>query len=102
MPVREVRATRGKWLRAEPIAALYARGLVSRTAGPRPLEDEMCAFGARWPGRRPLARPGRRAGLGADRTVRRAARSAEGRRPRLLRGDRTGHPPVDDHSLDAS
>jgi phage terminase large subunit-like protein len=46
VPVREVRATRGKWVRAEPIAALYARGLVSHCAGLAHLEDEMCAFGA--------------------------------------------------------
>ena len=46
VPVREVRATRGKWLRAEPVAALYSRGLVSHAAGLTALEDEMCAFGA--------------------------------------------------------
>ena len=46
VPVREVRATRGKWVRAEPIAALYARGLVSHCPGLSHLEDEMCAFGA--------------------------------------------------------
>lgn len=46
VPVRQVRATRGKWVRAEPVAALYARGRV-RHAEPFPeLEDEMCAFGA--------------------------------------------------------
>lgn len=45
VPVREVRATRGKWVRAEPIAALYARGLVSHCPGLAHLEDEMCAFG---------------------------------------------------------
>jgi len=46
VPVREVRASRGKWLRAEPVAALYGRGLVSHAAGLTALEDEMCAFGA--------------------------------------------------------
>lgn len=46
VPVREVRASRGKWLRAEPVAALYGRGLVSHTHGLTALEDEMCAFGA--------------------------------------------------------
>ena len=45
VPVREVRATRGKWLRAEPVAALYGRGLVSHADGLTALEDEMCAFG---------------------------------------------------------
>lgn len=45
VPVREVRASRGKWLRAEPVAALYGRGLVSHADGLTALEDEMCAFG---------------------------------------------------------
>jgi phage terminase large subunit-like protein len=46
VPVKMVHATRGKWVRAEPVAALYARGLVSHVAGVSALEDEMCAFGA--------------------------------------------------------
>ncbi len=47
VPVISVRATRGKYLRAEPVAALYAQGRV-RHAGAFPeLEDEMCAFGPR-------------------------------------------------------
>ncbi|MCF1741741.1 DNA-packaging protein [Paradevosia shaoguanensis] len=46
VPVRGVRATRGKWLRAEPVAALYGRGLVAHAEGLAALEDEMCAFGA--------------------------------------------------------
>jgi phage terminase large subunit-like protein len=45
VPVQEVRANRGKWLRAEPVAALYGRGLVSHARGLEALEDEMCAFG---------------------------------------------------------
>lgn len=45
VPVRMVRANRGKWLRAEPVAALYGRGLVRHAAGLTALEDEMCAFG---------------------------------------------------------
>lgn len=45
VPVTAVRATRGKYLRAEPVAALYAQGRV-RHAGAFPaLEDEMCDFG---------------------------------------------------------
>ncbi|MGE0501463.1 MAG: DNA-packaging protein [Rhizobiaceae bacterium] len=45
VPVKAVRARRGKWLRAEPIAALYEQGRV-RHAGRFPeLEDEMCDFG---------------------------------------------------------
>lgn len=45
VPVREVRATRGKWVRAEPVAALYGRGLIAHAAGLTALEDEMCGFG---------------------------------------------------------
>jgi phage terminase large subunit-like protein len=41
-----VRARHGKWVRAEPVATLYARGRVSHVAGLTALEDEMCAFGA--------------------------------------------------------
>lgn len=45
-PFQAVRATRGKWLRAEPVAALYERGRV-RHAGRFPeLEDELADFGA--------------------------------------------------------
>lgn len=46
VPVRQLRADRGKWLRAEPVAALYGRGLVQHADGLTALEDEMCAFGA--------------------------------------------------------
>lgn len=46
VPVRTVRATRGKWLRAEPVAALYAEGRVAHVAAFDALEDQMCAFGA--------------------------------------------------------
>ncbi|WIY53661.1 terminase family protein [Devosia sp. YIM 151766] len=45
VPVRAVRASRGKWVRAEPVAALYARGLVQHVPGLTALEDELCAFG---------------------------------------------------------
>lgn len=45
LPIRAVRANRGKWVRAEPVAALYARGLVRHVAGLTTLEDELCAFG---------------------------------------------------------
>jgi phage terminase large subunit-like protein len=45
VPVTTVRAKRGKHVRAEPVAALYAQGRV-RHAGRFPaLEDEMAAFG---------------------------------------------------------
>jgi len=46
VPVKPVRANRGKWLRAEPVAALYAQGRVKHLAGLAELEDEMCGFGA--------------------------------------------------------
>jgi phage terminase large subunit-like protein len=45
-PVRSVHATRGKWLRAEPVAMLYAQGKVKHVgAGFAALEDEMADFG---------------------------------------------------------
>lgn len=44
VPVLMRRASRGKWLRAEPVAALYEQDRV-RHAGRFPaLEDEMCDF----------------------------------------------------------
>ncbi|WP_428981279.1 DNA-packaging protein [Methylopila turkensis] len=45
IPVIAVRATRGKWLRAEPVAALYAQGRVAHAGAYPELEDEMAAFG---------------------------------------------------------
>ncbi len=45
LPVRQVRATRGKWLRAEPVAALYERGQVAHAGAFAELEDQMCDFG---------------------------------------------------------
>ena len=45
LPIRQVKATRGKWLRAEPVAHLYERGLVSHVGALPELEDEMCDFG---------------------------------------------------------
>ncbi|MFA5900720.1 MAG: DNA-packaging protein, partial [Hyphomicrobium sp.] len=44
--VRKVRATRGKWLRAEPIASLYAEGRIAHVGAFDLLEDQMCIFGA--------------------------------------------------------
>jgi phage terminase large subunit-like protein len=44
--VRKVHATRGKWLRAEPVAALYAEGRISHVGRFDALEDQMCAFGS--------------------------------------------------------
>jgi phage terminase large subunit-like protein len=45
VPVKAVRANRGKWLRAEPVAALYAQGRVKHAGRFAELEDEMCDFG---------------------------------------------------------
>jgi phage terminase large subunit-like protein len=45
VPVIAVHATRGKWLRAEPVAALYAQQKIRHMAGLSELEDEMCSFG---------------------------------------------------------
>lgn len=45
LPVVAVRATRGKYLRAEPVAALYAQGRVVHVGAMPELEDEMCDFG---------------------------------------------------------
>lgn len=45
VPVRPVRARRGKWLRAEPVAALYEQGRVVHAGRFPLLEDEMCDFG---------------------------------------------------------
>lgn len=45
VPIRSVRATRGKYLRAEPVAALYEQGRVNHLGSLPLLEDEMCDFG---------------------------------------------------------
>ena len=45
VPVKPVRATRGKWLRAEPVAALYEQGRVAHVGAFPELEDEMSDFG---------------------------------------------------------
>jgi phage terminase large subunit-like protein len=46
VPVKPVRARRGKWLRAEPVAMLYQQGRVLHAGRFPALEDEMCDFGA--------------------------------------------------------
>ena len=43
-PVVKVRATRGKWVRAEPVAALYAEGRVVHVGRFDALEDQLVAF----------------------------------------------------------
>jgi phage terminase large subunit-like protein len=44
LPVRAVHATRGKFLRAEPIATAYERGLVFHIGAFSKLEDQLCAL----------------------------------------------------------
>ncbi len=44
VPVIPVRAMRGKWLRAEPVATLYEQGRVKHAGSFAALEDEMCDF----------------------------------------------------------
>jgi len=44
LPVRSVTATRGKFLRAEPVAAAYERGLVHHVGVFAKLEDQLCAL----------------------------------------------------------
>lgn len=44
IPVKLVTATRGKHVRAEPIAALYEQGKVRHAKEMPELEDQMCAF----------------------------------------------------------
>lgn len=45
VPVVSVRATRGKWHRAEPVSQLYEQGRVKHAGVYPALEDEMCDFG---------------------------------------------------------
>lgn len=44
IPFRAVRATRGKYLRAEPVAALYEQGRVHHVGVLRQLEDQLCGW----------------------------------------------------------
>lgn len=46
LPIIEVRATRGKHVRAEPIAALYTMGRISHVGAFPELEDQMCLMTA--------------------------------------------------------
>jgi phage terminase large subunit-like protein len=45
VPVTSVHASRGKWVRAEPVATLYEQGRVKHAGIFASLEDEMCDFG---------------------------------------------------------
>ena len=57
LPLKHVRASRGKVARAEPVSALYAAGRVRHAGGFPELEDEMCGLiqggGYVGPGRSP-------------------------------------------------
>ena len=44
IPYRAVRASRGKAVRAEPVAALYEQGRVHHYGAMPALEDQMCSF----------------------------------------------------------
>lgn len=44
LPIRTVTATRGKYLRAEPVAAAYERGMVHHVGVFAKLEDQLCAL----------------------------------------------------------
>ena len=44
VPVKKVRASRGKWVRAEPISALYAEGRISHVGEFLALENQLVAF----------------------------------------------------------
>ena len=44
VPVKVIHASRGKTVRAEPIAALYEQGKVHHVGTFAPLEDQLCAF----------------------------------------------------------
>jgi phage terminase large subunit-like protein len=45
IPVTSVHATRGKYLRANPVSQLYEQGRVRHAGQFSELEDEMCDFG---------------------------------------------------------
>ena len=44
LPIRRVRATRGKHVRAEPVASLYEQGRISHVGTFAEMEDQMCLF----------------------------------------------------------
>jgi len=46
VPVRKVRASRGKAARAEPVAALYEQGRVHHCGDLHALEEQLCAMTA--------------------------------------------------------
>ena len=44
VPIKRIRASRGKRLRAEPVAALYEQGRVHHVGTYSELEDQMASF----------------------------------------------------------
>lgn len=44
VPVRTVHAARGKYVRAEPVAALYAQGMIHHVGAFGELEDQLCSW----------------------------------------------------------
>ena len=44
LPITLVHATRGKYTRAEPVAALYEKGKVHHVGGFAKLEDQLCTW----------------------------------------------------------
>src|SRR5262245_65979422 len=85
IPLRTVHATRGKWLRAEPVAMLYQQGRVKHVDPPmESLEDEMCDFGLSGLSSGALAGSARCPGLGGDGTDR-AWRAAGATREHTLK-----------------
>lgn len=44
VPVKQVRATRGKYMRAEPVSSLYEQGRIHHVGAFSTLEDQMCIF----------------------------------------------------------
>ena len=57
LPVRTVTATRGKFLRAEPVAAAYERGVVFHAGVFAKLEDQLCALTPDFDRAPPASRP---------------------------------------------
>ncbi len=89
LPVKMVRAKRGKYQRAEPAAALYEQGRVHHVGCHAALEDQMCRFTATSIAVR-APRPRRCPGLGIDPPAGQAPRTGGGAEHQPLR--RRAHP----------
>jgi hypothetical protein len=98
-PLKCLHASRGKWLRAEPVAAMYQQGRVKHVDPPLvELEDEMCDFGidglssggspdrsTRWCGRSPNPPRVRATDRASGRCETSAASAAPRRAPHVIR-----------------